>query len=126
MASNLLKAEDLTSEELRQRAKKGGIASGKARRAKKAMRETLETLLYMPMKDGAYSDIEKIKSIASIKGKNITVQEAIMLAQIQKAVKGDTKAATFVRDTAGQNPTTKIDADVDMDVNIVIDYGDAE
>ena len=98
---NLLKAEDLTSAELRNRATKGGIASGKARREKKAMKDTLAALLSMPLKDGKASDVETIKNLASVKGKNITVQEAIMLAQIQKAMKGDTRAAEFVRDSSG-------------------------
>lgn len=81
--------------------KKGGIASAKAKREKKAMKDTLATLLSMSLKKGAAADIESIKSIASLSGKNITVQEAIMLAQIQKAVKGDTRAAEFVRDSSG-------------------------
>lgn len=79
----------------------GGIASGKAKREKKAMKDTLATLLSMPLKEGMAVDIEGIQSIASLNGKNITVQEAIMLAQIKKAVKGDTKAAEFVRDSSG-------------------------
>ena len=98
---NLLRPEDLTSDELRERATNGGIASGKARREKKAMKDTLATLLSMPLKDGMAVDIDEIKSIAALNGKNITVQEAIMLAQIKKAVKGDTKAAEFVRDSSG-------------------------
>ena len=98
---NLLKAENMTSEELRERARKGGIASGKARKARKAMKETLETLLSMSLKDEEAQDIEQIKSLAKLGGKNISVQEAIMLAQIKKAIKGDTKAAEFIRDSSG-------------------------
>lgn len=90
-----------TSDEARKNGAKGGIASGKARREKKAMKDTLETLLKMPLKSSKYDDIEEIQSLAAIKGKNITVQEAIMLAQIQKAMKGDTRAAEFVRDSSG-------------------------
>lgn len=108
---NLIKAEDLTSDELRERARAGGIASGKARREKKAMRETLDILLSMPMKDGEYADVESIQSFASIKGKNISVQEAILIAQVQKAMKGDTKAAEYVRDTIGQKPGEKVVVD---------------
>ena len=90
-----------TKSEARERGKKGGIASGEKRREKKAMKETLETLLQMPLKSGKAADLDEIKDIAALKGKNITVQEAIMLAQIQKAMKGDTKAAEYVRDTSG-------------------------
>lgn len=114
MSENLLKAEDLTSEELRERATKGGIASGKARREKKAMKETLATLLSMPLKDGAAADVEEIKSIAAINGKNITVQEAIMLAQIKKAIKGDTRAAEYIRDTSGN----KVKEEINVEGNI--------
>lgn len=94
-----------TEEEAREKGRKGGIASGKARREKKAMRETLELLLSMPMKDGKFADVESIKNFASMKGKNIDVQTAISIAMIQRALKGDKGAAEFVRDTSGQKPT---------------------
>lgn len=113
---NLIKAEDLTSDELRERARAGGIASGKARREKKAMRETLDILLSMPMKDGAAADVESIRSFASIKGKNINVQEAILIAQVQKAMKGDTKAAEYVRDTIGQKPGESVEMTMNLPV----------
>lgn len=78
-----------------------GIASGKARRERKAMKDTLAALLSMPLNDGQTEDVEEIKNLAGLKGKNITVQEAIMLAQIKKAMKGDTRAAEYIRDTSG-------------------------
>ena len=90
-----------STDEARQRGQAGGIASGKARRDKKAMKDTLTALLSMPLKSGKAADVESIKNLAALKGKNITVQEAIMLAQIQKALKGDTKAAEYIRDTSG-------------------------
>lgn len=101
MASNLIPQSERTKAEQRKIATKGGKASGKARREKKAMKDTLATLLSMSLKDGTITDIEKITNVASLKGLNISVQEAIMLAQIQKALKGDTKAAEYIRDTSG-------------------------
>ena len=105
-----------STEEARSRGRKGGIASGKARREKKALKETLEELLTMPLKDGRADDIEKIKSIASIKGKNITMQEAIMVAMLNKAAKGDVRAAEYVRDTIGQKPDNKMNIDMNLPV----------
>lgn len=99
--NNLIPNSERTPEERTERAREMGIASGKARRQKKAMKDTLATLLAMPLKDGVAEDLDEIKSIASLNGKNITVQEAIMLAQVKKAVKGDTKAAEFIRDSSG-------------------------
>lgn len=116
----------MTPEQRRENGRKGGIASGEAKRAKKAMKERLEILLELNLKPGRGADVESIKNFAELKGKNITVQDAMMIAQIQKALKGDTNAAVFVRDTAGQNPTQKIETDVDMDLKITVDYGDEE
>lgn len=101
MADNLIPQSERTKEEQRRIAKQGGIASGKARREKKAMKDTLASLLSMSLEDKSVVDIEDIQSLASLNGRNITVQEAIMLAQIQKAIKGDTKAAEYIRDTSG-------------------------
>lgn len=117
---------NMTPEERRENGRKGGIASGEAKRKKKAMRERLEILLELPIRSGKGADLDSIKNFAALKGKNITVQDAMMIAQIQKALKGDTTAAAFVRDTAGENPAVKVEADVDMDLNITIDYGDDE
>ena len=105
-----------STDEARSMGKKGGIASGKARREKKMFRETLETILFMPMKTGESMDVEKIQNFASIKGQNISVQEAIMIAQVQKAMKGDTRAAEYIRDTVGQKPTDNMNMSLELPV----------
>lgn len=109
-----------TSDQSREKAvsngRMGGIASGKSKREKKAMKETLETLLSMQLKSGKAADVETIRNLAALKGKNVTVQEAIMLAQIQKAMKGDTRAAEYVRDTIGQKPDNKMNIDMKLPV----------
>lgn len=94
--------------EARERGRAGGIASGKARREKRLMRETLDILLSMSMKNGKYADVDSIRSFAALKGKNISVQEAILIAQVQKAMKGDTRAAEYIRDTIGQKPVDNV------------------
>lgn len=109
---NPVRSED----EARKRGRAGGIASGKARREKKLMRETLDMLLSMPMKNGKFADVDNIRSFASLKGKNISVQEAILIAQVQKAMKGDTRAAEYVRDTIGQKPTDSVDMNMNVPV----------
>lgn len=101
--------EKMTPEQRRENGRKGGIASGEAKRKKKAMRERLEILLDLPMRNGKSADIAELKSWAALKGKNITVEDAIAIAQITKALKGDTTAAIYIRDTSGQNPGMKVD-----------------
>lgn len=94
----------MTPEQRAECGRKGGKASGETKRRKKAMKETLEVLLAMPVRNGKYADIESIKSFGQLKGKNINVQEAILISMIQRALKGDVHASEFVRNTAGENP----------------------
>lgn len=75
-------------------AKKGGIASGEARRRKRDIRKALEILL-----EKDYTDKH---------GNTMSGAEAIALKQLEKALKGDTKAFEVVRDTVGQKPVEKV------------------
>lgn len=90
-----------TTTEQQEIAIKGGIASGEARRRKRDIRLALEALLE--------------KDISDKNGNVMTTTEAIALKQIEKALKGDTKAFEVVRDTVGQKPTDKIDVTVNDD-----------
>lgn len=56
----------------------------------------------MPIKDGELFDIESAPSLASLKGENLSIQEALVLAQIQKALKGDVKAFRAIVELSGQ------------------------
>lgn len=93
-----------TKEEQKEFATKGGIASGKARRQKKTMQELAKMILSMSMVNGEVHSIEDIQSIAEIKGKNLTIDQMILLKQTEKALKGDLQSAMFIRDTSGNKP----------------------
>jgi hypothetical protein len=84
-------------------AKKGGKASGEARAARRDLRKALEMLLD--------------KNYKTNTGEEISGTEAIALKQIEKAMKGDTRAFEVVRDTIGQKPVDKVMiAEVDQSV----------
>ena len=83
---------------------KGGRVRAERIRERKALKETIEELLAMPIKKG---DIKEYQSIAEAKGKNMTAQESMILAVMRKAMDGDVQAITFLRDTAGQKPVDK-------------------
>lgn len=100
--------DKMSPERRRECGRKGGIKSGEAKRRKKEMKETLGILLGMKLKPGKGADIQSIKDFASIKGQNVTVQDALLVAQIQKAMKGDTQAMAFLRDTSGQKPDDNV------------------
>lgn len=110
----------MTPEERRECGRRGGIKSGETKRRKKAMREAYEAILGMPLKNGKQYDVEDIKSLAAVKGKNISIQDAILFAQVQKALRGDTNAAAFIRDTIGDKAADKVDLSGEVATPIVI------
>lgn len=83
-----------TSSEARRNGKKGGIASGEARRAKKSLREAMQILM----------DAD----LTGKDGKTMTGTEAMAARAFQAALKGDWKAWELVRDTAGQKPVDRV------------------
>lgn len=98
--------------------KKGGIASGQARRQKRSMKDTMSILLDMAIKQGDIPDIDKIQSVAELNKLNMDVNTAICIKQALKAVKdGDTRAAEFCRDTSGNKPVERVQvAEVSQEV----------
>lgn len=101
--------ENLTHEQRVENGRKGGIASGVAKRKKAEMKKTLEALLTMPLQNKKCHDIEEIQSFAQLKGKNVSVETAILIRQIQRALAGDLPSAEFIRDTSGQKPKNEVD-----------------
>lgn len=113
---NGVKTQFKTGEDAAEKGRKGGIASGKAKREKKAMKDALEIALNMPIKKGRIKGLEDIKNFKEIAGENVTVQEAIVAVMLQKALKGDIKAAEFVRDSSGQRPDDKMKLEMNVPV----------
>lgn len=89
-----------TSEQSREEAerngKKGGIASGKARREKKALRETMEEMLKVALKD---ENLLETYGKFGFAKKGMTMQDAIAAAMIHQATKGNVKAFKEIRET---------------------------
>lgn len=99
----------------RENGRKGGIASGQARREKRAMRDTASLILSMPLNSKALADVGAI-TLAETKGKNVTVEEAALLAIAKQAIEGDYKALEFLRDTAGEKPTDRLAVETPPDI----------
>ena len=99
----------MTPEQRAEYGRKGAEKANETKRKRKEMRETLDILLNMPLKKGKVYSAEEIKSFADLKGKNITIDQAMMITLVQKALKGDLNAITMVRDTVGEKPTDKME-----------------
>ena len=103
---NLVPMNKRTKEKQREIAKAGGMASGISRRRKRDMQNALNAILDMPLKKGK---LQQIRNLSEVKGKNITAEQAMLLAMVNKALKGDVRAATWVRDTAGCKPVDRVE-----------------
>ena len=92
-----------TTSEARERGRNGGKASGEARRRKANFRKTLNLLLT------AKIDSPEWTPILESMGLDSTLESAMLMAQIKEAISGNTKAAYFVAQYAGQNSMTDED-----------------
>ncbi len=82
---NLIKNEDLTPKERREKASKAGKASAKKRAERKSLKEELLLLLSTG-----------------------NTQNKISTALIEQAQKGNTKAYEIIRDTIGEKPIEQV------------------
>ena len=111
----------MTPEQRAECGRRGGIASGEAKRRKKEAKNVIETFLTMPLKKGKVADVQAIKNFMELKGKNITVEEAMHLQLMQKALKGDLNAINMVLALVGDKPADKVEV---KDVTPVIISGE--
>lgn len=117
-----------TTEEARERGRKGGKASAEARRAKKRMQDEASMILNLAIKKGGLDDFEflgdlvktdengepLVNSDGKTLKKNFTVQTMALMQQARKAVEGDAQALAFLRDTAGEKPVEQVEVSGDV------------
>ena len=87
---NLIPNSQRTPEELREMTRKGGIASGKARRKKADLKKAMQTLLSMDVAS------EKSKQQLEELGVDATNEMLLAFATFQQAVKGNQRAVENV------------------------------
>lgn len=98
-------------EEAARNGHKGGVASGASRRRRKAMKQAVNTLLGagLDTSEGEFLDIIKPRLQAlGIDVDDATYQDVLLAGIMLKAMKGDVRAAEFIRDTVGENPALAI------------------
>lgn len=90
-----------TPSEQREIARKGGQASGAARRLKKMRRVAAEMLADMPVAD---NELRRKMELLGVPEEDRTYQMAVVMAMLIQALKGNVNAAGFLRDTIGEGP----------------------
>lgn len=102
-----------STEEARERGRKGGIASGVSRRRKRSLREAADLYLSLPV-----ANRKKWNAIAKegVDPEDVDNQMAMIIGLTQAAINGDAKAAKLlfelVGDQSGENDEVKVVIDV--------------
>ena len=86
-----------TKNEARERGRNGGKKSGEVRRRKADFRRTLNLLLTAEIDSPEWTPVLEALGLES------TLESAMLAAQIKEAMNGNTKAAYFVAQYAGQS-----------------------
>lgn len=93
---NLIPASKQSKEEARENGRKGGIASGKARREKRKFKELLELAF-----------AQKIKNKDT--GEERTKKEVTMIVLADKCIRGDLKAIELAQSMLGEASPNKVE-----------------
>lgn len=101
---NLIPLSERTKNEQREIAKKGGQASGAARRRKKSLKEAADLYLSLPVTDKRR--LNKLKR-RDLDPSDIDNQMAMVVGLVEAATCGDAKAAKVVLEMLGDDPAQK-------------------
>ena len=104
-----------TTEEARERGRKGGINSGKRKKEKRKLKEIAEILLDMKAPDVIIAKFEQL--YPDLDAKEMTNRLAIVQRLILNALAGDNKAFELLRDQIGEKPKEEI-VNTNQNINI--------
>ena len=87
-----------STEEARERGKRGGVASGKSRKQRASMREALNVLLAAPVKNKELKEELKTAGAAELNTNSL-----FALRLLQQSLDGDTQAARLLLQAVGEH-----------------------
>lgn len=118
---NLIPMSERSKEEARELGKKGGIASGEARRRKRDIKDTLDLLLSKPFSlntKGGKQVKQQLKELG-IDATDIDNQTAMAYAMFMTAMSGGksgVSAFNSIRDTLGERPVEEVKQTLDGEI----------
>lgn len=110
---NLIPTNKLTESEQRELARKGGIASGIARRKKADFIKVAKALLDC---DVSEKEKEQIRKTFPIGDEEISYRTLIFIKQIEEARKGNINSAKFLVETTGEKPNDNVNIETKLPV----------
>lgn len=106
--NNLRSLSEVPLEERRSIQSSGGKAAAAAKKERRRLEDLTHQILSKQLPDD-----EAIRGELEANGIDPTCDAGIVLAQVKRALNGDTKAAIWVRDIIGENPGNRVTVDVD-------------
>lgn len=110
MTDNLIPLDRRAKDEQRKIQSKGGVASGIARRRRKALREALDTYLSLPVQDKR--SLNRLLR-AGLDEADSDVQALVVSALVQRAIDGDVRATRLIFDIVGASDEKAADVPAD-------------
>ena len=105
---NLKPFHQRTENEQREIRSKGGVASGKARRRKKALRLALKGLMDMPLGELVPDLRDGIMIAAKVTDEEMTVADAVIGSIVRTACNGNSQMAKLLLDVLGETPDVRL------------------
>ena len=103
---NLRTFDTLSPEERSEVARKGNLAQQNVKKKRRALREIIEALGTAPATEDEKEIISRM--FPGIETEEMTKDMLLIASMYRQAIKGNVKAASFVRDTVGEKPDTNI------------------
>lgn len=105
--NNLIPITSATASDL---GRKGGYNKAKNERKRKTLKELAQAIIGSKYPEEKIAELREAAPYLDLEDDDITVGAAMLLCQIDKAIKEkDTKAFEIIRDTAGEKPVDKVE-----------------
>lgn len=112
-----------SSDEARELGRRGGVASGIARRRRKALREALDVYLSLPVQDKR--SLNRLLR-AGVDEDDADTQMLIISSLVQRAIDGNVRAAKLIFDLVGYDSAQTLDEREDDPITAALneEFGD--
>lgn len=100
-----LEGHSFTKENAAEKGRIGGKKAAQTRAKKKKLKECFDAILDLPVNERNQRNMAEF----GIDDSDMSNQMLIAIAMFQRAIKGDVKAAEYIRDVTGQQPMSKMD-----------------
>ena len=111
---NLIPQNKRAKSEQRQIAKMGGYASGESRRRNKAVKDIIQHILNSNLSENETAKL--FKQFNGLETDEASYKAALVIKQLEKALKGDTTSFKAILDYGGETPINNVNIETKLPV----------